>query len=98
MSFPRPLKKPRHLKPGDRIAVVSPSWGGPGTFPDRHEAGVRQLEQTFGVRVVEMKHTRAAPDFVAAHPELRAADLMAAFAVPRSPESSAASAVTTRCG
>ena len=82
MSFPRPLKKPRHLKPGDRIAVVSPSWGGPGTFPDRHEAGVRQLEQNFGVRVVEMEHTRAAPDFVAAHPELRAADLMAAFADP----------------
>lgn len=82
MSFPRPLAKPRHLKPGDRIAVVSPSWGGPGTFPHRHEAGVRQLEETFGVSVVEMAHTRAAPEFVAAHPELRAADLMAAFADP----------------
>jgi muramoyltetrapeptide carboxypeptidase LdcA involved in peptidoglycan recycling len=82
MRFPRPLIKPRHLRPGDRIAVVSPSWGGPGTFPHRHEAGVRQLEQEFGVTIVEMEHTRAAPEFVAAHPELRAADLMAAFADP----------------
>lgn len=31
---------------------------------------------------VEMEHTRAAPEFVAAHPEARAADLMAAFADP----------------
>jgi muramoyltetrapeptide carboxypeptidase LdcA involved in peptidoglycan recycling len=82
MSFPRPLIKPRHLKPGDRIAVVSPSWGGPGKFPHRYEAGVRQLEEGFGVEVVEMKHTRASPEFVAAHPEARAADLMAAFADP----------------
>jgi muramoyltetrapeptide carboxypeptidase LdcA involved in peptidoglycan recycling len=82
MNFPHPLKKPRHLKPGDRIAVVSPSWGGPGTFPHRYEAGVRQLEAEFGVVVVEMEHTRAAPDSITAHPELRAADLMAAFADP----------------
>jgi muramoyltetrapeptide carboxypeptidase LdcA involved in peptidoglycan recycling len=82
MSFPRPLKKPRRLRAGDRIAAVSPSWGGPGTFPHRHEAGIRQLEQTFGVSVVEMRHTRAAPDFLAAHPEARGADLMAAFADP----------------
>lgn len=82
MNFPRPLKKPRHLKPGDRVAVVSPSWGGPGTFPHRHEAGVRQLEAEFAVTVVEMEHTRAAPELVAMHPELRAADLMAAFADP----------------
>jgi len=82
MSLPRPLAKPRHLRPGDRIAVVSPSWGGPGTFPHRHEAGVRQFEETFGVSVVEMRHTRAPADFVAAHPEARAADLMAAFADP----------------
>ena len=82
MSFPLPLAKPRHLKPGDSIAVVSPSWGGPGTFPHRHEAGVRQLQETFGVSVVEMEHTRAPAEFVSAHPEARAADLMAAFADP----------------
>ena len=82
MSFPRPLQKPRHLRPGDRVAVVSPSWGGPGTFPHRYEAGVRQLEAEFRVTVVEMDHTRAAPEFVADHPELRAADLIAAFADP----------------
>ena len=66
MSLPRPLAKPRHLRPGDRIAVVSPSWGGPGTFPHRHEAGVRQFEETFGV-------TAAAPVAVAAAPGAAAA-------------------------
>lgn len=80
MSFPRPLKKPRHLQPGDRIAVVSPSWGGPGTYPHRYEAGVRQLEAEFGVSVVEMAHTRSPAAYVSLHPEARAADLMAAFA------------------
>ncbi|MCA1736921.1 MAG: LD-carboxypeptidase, partial [Actinobacteria bacterium] len=45
----------------------------------RHED---PLEETFGVRVVEIPHTMADPDFLATHPEARADDLMAAFADP----------------
>lgn len=77
-----PLIKPRRLKAGDRIAAVSPSWGGPGAFPGRYAAGKRQLEETFGVTVVEMPHTLAPEDWVKAHPEARAADLMTAFSDP----------------
>lgn len=76
------LRKPKRLSLGDTIAVVTPSWGGPGLFPDRYQAGKRQLEETFGVSVVEMPHTLSSPEFVQAHPDLRAQDLMAAFADP----------------
>lgn len=78
----RQLIKPRRLSAGDRVATVSPSWGGPGAFPHRYEAGKRQLEEEFGVEVVEMPHTLAAPDWVDANPQARADDLMAAFADP----------------
>ena len=74
--------KPRKLQPGDTVAVVSLSWGGPGTFPHRYQAGKQQLETEFGVNVVEMPHALADPGWVARNPQARAADLMAAFADP----------------
>ncbi len=76
------LIRPKHLAPGDTIATVSPSWGGAGTFPQRYAAGKAQLEQVFGVKVVEMPHTLAPADWVAQNPQARADDLMAAFADP----------------
>lgn len=76
------LARPRRLVAGDRIAAVTPSWGGPGQFPARYEAGKRQLEATFGVHLVEMAHTLAPPEWVAANPQARAQDLMEAFADP----------------
>ena len=78
----RPLLKPRRLVPGDRLAAVTPSWGGPGLFPGRYRAGKRQLEVEFGVELVEMPHTMQPPDWVAANPRARADDLMRAFADP----------------
>ena len=71
--------KPPRLHPGDRIAAVSLSWGGPAAFPHRYQAGVRQLEAEFGLTVVEMPHTLKNTDWLARHPEARAADLMEAF-------------------
>ncbi|HEX9941824.1 MAG TPA: S66 peptidase family protein [Thermoanaerobaculia bacterium] len=76
------MLKPHKLAPGDRLAAVSLSWGGPGTFPHRYEAGKRQLEEAFGVELVAMPHALKAPDWLAAHPESRAEDLMAAFSNP----------------
>ena len=76
------LNKPPRLRPGDKAALVSLSWGAAGR-PDirwRYELGKRRLEEQFGLRVVEMPHTCAPEDDVSAHPEDRAADLMAAFA------------------
>lgn len=76
------LIRPRRLRPGDRIAAVTLSWGGPGTFPHRYEAGKRQLEDAFGVEVVAMPHSLDDPAAVAADPAARADDLHRAFADP----------------
>lgn len=82
MATRSPLTLPRRLRRGARVAAVTLSWGGPGAYPQRYEAGVRQLSDAFGVEVVELAHTRADPAFLAAHPDVRAADLHAAFADP----------------
>lgn len=76
------LVRPRRLQEGDRLAAVSLSWGGPGTFPHRYEAGKRQLEAALGVEVVEMPHTLADAASLAADPAARAGDLHRAFADP----------------
>ncbi|WP_189969734.1 S66 family peptidase [Streptomyces avidinii] len=75
MSDPRYPTKPR---PGDRVAVLSPSSGLPGLFPLPYELGVRRLQEDFGLKVVEYPTTRR----VGATPEERAADIHAAFADP----------------
>ncbi len=77
-----PLVKPPRLRRGDRVAVVSPSWGGPGAHPTRYALGRRALEEVFGLEVVEMPHALADPEWLARNPQARAADLETAFADP----------------
>ena len=77
-----PLVKPPRLRSGDRVAVVTPCWGGPAGFPARYEVGKRVLAEHFGFEVVETSHALRDPAWLDAHPEARAADLMAAFADP----------------
>jgi muramoyltetrapeptide carboxypeptidase LdcA involved in peptidoglycan recycling len=74
--------KPPKLQPGDSVATVSLSWGGPGVFPHRYEAGKCQLKDEFGVHVVEMPHTLRDESWLYDNPEARADDLMQAFADP----------------
>jgi muramoyltetrapeptide carboxypeptidase LdcA involved in peptidoglycan recycling len=76
------LARPSALAAGDRVATVSLSWGGPGAFLHRYDAGVRQLEETFGVAVVPMDHALADPAWLAANPRARADDLHRAFSDP----------------
>jgi len=66
------------LVPGDRVAVVSPSFAAPGAFPAVHELAMRRLREEFGVEPVEYPTTRR----VGAPARDRAADLMAAFRDP----------------
>lgn len=74
------MLKPRKLNPGDKIATVSLSWGGPSLFPHRYQIGVQQLQEEFGLQVVEMPNTLRDPDWLARNPKARAEDLMQAFA------------------
>ncbi len=74
--------KPPKLKPGDKVATVSLSWGGPSVFPQRYQAGVQQLQKEFGLQVVEMPNTLKDATWLARNPKARADDLMQAFADP----------------
>jgi muramoyltetrapeptide carboxypeptidase LdcA involved in peptidoglycan recycling len=74
--------KPQKLHPGDKVATVSLSWGGPGTVPYRYAAGKQQLQDEFGLVVVEMPHTLSDADWLHRNPQARADDLMAAFSDP----------------
>jgi muramoyltetrapeptide carboxypeptidase LdcA involved in peptidoglycan recycling len=69
---------PAKLSPGDRVAVVSPSFAAPGRFPAVHELGMRRLREEFGLEPVEYPTTRR----LNSSPRDRAADLVAAFADP----------------
>lgn len=68
--------KPRALRPGDRIATISLSRGWPSVYARAYRDGKRQLEEAFGVEVVESRHALADIEWLAAHPEARAMDLM----------------------
>lgn len=72
--------RPRALRPGNTIAVLSPSWGGPAVFPHIYERGLEILREEFGLRVKEFPTTRMAPAELYAAPQARAGDLNAAFA------------------
>ena len=74
--------QPAKLGPGDKVAAITLSWGGPGTFLHRYQAGKQQLEQEFGVTVVETRHALRDADWIWRNPQARADDLMQAFADP----------------
>ncbi len=74
--------RPKKLQPGDKVAAISMSWGGPATFPHRYEAGKQQLQEAFGLTVVETPHALSAPEWLERNPQARADDLMEAFADP----------------
>ena len=74
----RELVHPAKAGPGDRIAVLSPSFAAPGMFPEVHEQAMRRLAEVTGLVPVEYPATR----LVGAKPEARAADINAAFADP----------------
>lgn len=82
LSMPRPLIKPPILQRGDKVAAVTLSWAGAAAFPHRYEAGKKQLQEAFGVEVIETPNALKSADELFCHPELRAQDLMWAFENP----------------
>lgn len=65
-------------RPGDRVAVLSPSFAAPAVAPAIHEQALRRLTEVTGLIPVEYPTTRQ----LNAPAEARAADLNAAFADP----------------
>lgn len=65
----------QEVRPGDRVAVLSPSWPAPEHYPQVHEQALDRIREHLGLEPVEFPTTRSA-----ATPRERAADLNAAFA------------------
>ena len=76
------MLKPKMLRAGDTVAVVSLSSGDAATFPDRYARGKSLFQDEFGVRVVEMPNTFRDEQWIGQNPRARAQDLMDAFADP----------------
>lgn len=77
------MLKPKKLNPGDTVAIVSLSWGGPGEYPQRYLAGKQQLEAEFQIVAEAMPNALRDAKWLAANPEARADDLHQAFQNPR---------------
>jgi len=74
----RPIK-PNRLFPGDTVAIVSPSWGGPSTYPWVYKKGIQNL-QNLGLKIKEYPTARADTDYIYNNPQVRAKDINDAFA------------------
>lgn len=74
-------KKPAKLKSGDKVAIVSPSWGGPSVFPHTYENGIKVLKE-WGLEIVEYPTARMDASFLRENPQVRAKDINDAFANP----------------
>jgi muramoyltetrapeptide carboxypeptidase LdcA involved in peptidoglycan recycling len=72
------MQSPPKAVPGDKVAVVSPSFAAPGLAPEVHEQAMGRLERITGLVPVEYPTTRE----LDASPRDRARDLNAAFADP----------------
>ena len=73
----RPAPPPK-AAPGDKVAVLSPSFAAPGVAPEVHEQAMTRLAEVTGLVPVEYPTTRR----VGATAQDRARDLNAAFADP----------------
>lgn len=82
MSAEESVVVPRRLSPGDVVAGVSPSWGGPSQFPQVYDAGLENLRDVFGLQIREFPTARMDADELHRNPRRRAEDINAAFADP----------------
>ncbi len=73
--------KPKHLERGDAVAIVSLSKGTLGEPWAIHKLDIarERLEKDYGLQVVVMPNALKGIDWLDAHPEARAADMMDAF-------------------
>ena len=74
----KPLAYPPKPRPGDKVAVLSPSRGLPEVFPLPFDLGLARLREVFGLVPVEYPGTRV----MVTSPAQRAEELHAAFADP----------------
>jgi muramoyltetrapeptide carboxypeptidase LdcA involved in peptidoglycan recycling len=78
------MLKPKRLKPGDTVAIVSLSAGTLGEPWAIHKLHIarERLERDYGLRVKVMPNALKGREYLYEHPEARAADWMEAFRDP----------------
>ncbi len=81
-SGPLPFLKPPRLRRGQTVAAISLSSGLAALFPHRYQAGKRQFEGAFGVRVVETPNALRDDAWLRRNPQARADDLHWALTNP----------------
>lgn len=82
MGFIESCKQPVRLKPGDKVAILSPSSGMPFLFPWVYEQGLDRIRNIFKLDPVEFPTARQSPEYLSQNPRTRAEDINAAFADP----------------
>jgi muramoyltetrapeptide carboxypeptidase LdcA involved in peptidoglycan recycling len=73
------MKKVKKLKPGSKIAIISPSNGLPHKYPDIYELGLKNLREVLGFKIVELPTARMSTEELYNNPKLRADDINRAF-------------------
>ncbi|WP_440053500.1 S66 family peptidase [Pseudoalteromonas sp. T1lg65] len=73
------MKKPPALSIGSRLAIVSPSWGGPSVFPHIYQQGIRNLKN-LGFEICEYPSATLDANELFHNPQIRAQDINNAFA------------------
>lgn len=69
MQFRQP-SPPSPLKPGDKVAIVSPSLGMPFLFPWVYEQGIERLGNIFHLEPVEYPTARQSPEYLSQNPRV----------------------------
>ncbi len=70
---------PAALAPGDRVAVITPSWGGPGSFPVRFDRALTALAGRLDLAGRPTRHAHGNLDWRSALAAQRADDINQAF-------------------
>ena len=72
------LLRPPKAHPGEKVAILSPSFAAPAVAPELHEQALQRFVELTGLVPVEFPTTRK----LGASPDERAADFNAALADP----------------
>ena len=73
---------PPRIKPGDKVAIVSPSSGLASIFPWVYELGLKRLRDIFQLEPVPFPSALKSPEYLEKNPEARAEDINQAFKDP----------------
>ncbi len=73
--------KPKRLKPKDKVAMVSLSWGGIGDkeFIHKYNIAKKRMKDELELELIPMPHALKGTEYIMKHPQKRAEDLMTAF-------------------